>query len=80
MHHPIIIIHYLFIKNRELLRYNSDEAVFFVCRHGNREVFSCKGIKYAVDYFKQRGHQKIVVFVPLWRKESPRKDAPITGK
>lgn len=49
-------------------------------QHGNREVFSCKGIKYAVDYFKQRGHRKIVVFVPLWRKESPRKDAPITDQ
>jgi hypothetical protein len=44
--------------------------------HGNKEVFSCYGIKLAVDWFKQRGHKEITVFVPQWRKEAPRADAP----
>jgi hypothetical protein len=34
----------------------------------------------AVDWFRQRGHTKITVFVPQWRKESSRPDARITGK
>ncbi|CAD7088549.1 unnamed protein product [Hermetia illucens] len=45
--------------------------------HGNKEVFSCRGIKLCVDWFKNRGHQDIVVFVPKWRKESSRPDNPI---
>uniref|UniRef100_A0A8C8SK22 Zinc finger CCCH-type containing 12D n=1 Tax=Pelusios castaneus TaxID=367368 RepID=A0A8C8SK22_9SAUR len=39
--------------------------------HGNKEVFSCRGIQLAVDWFKERGHKDIKVFVPLWRKEPP---------
>lgn len=42
--------------------------------HGNKEVFSCRGIKICVDWFKARGHKDITVFVPKWRKESPRPD------
>ncbi|RWS03924.1 uncharacterized protein B4U79_11352 [Dinothrombium tinctorium] len=45
--------------------------------HGNKEVFSCLGIKICVDWFKARGHKEITVFVPMWRKEAPRPDAPI---
>ncbi|CAG0879074.1 unnamed protein product [Darwinula stevensoni] len=45
--------------------------------HGNKEVFSCRGIRLAVDWFKARGHTDITVFVPKWRKESSRPDAPI---
>lgn len=37
--------------------------------HGNKEVFSCRGIKLSVDWFKNRGHKDITVFVPKWRKE-----------
>ncbi|XP_041351597.1 uncharacterized protein LOC121370440 isoform X2 [Gigantopelta aegis] len=44
--------------------------------HG-KDVFSCRGIKIAVDWFRQRGHRNITVFVPQWRKESSRPDAPI---
>ncbi|XP_046551214.1 uncharacterized protein LOC124260932 [Haliotis rubra] len=47
--------------------------------HG-KEVFSCNGIKLAVDWFRQRGHEKITVFVPQWRKETSRPDAPITDQ
>lgn len=45
--------------------------------HGNKEVFSCRGIKICVDWFKTRGHKDITVFVPKWRKEGPRPDNPI---
>ncbi|KAL1494071.1 hypothetical protein ABEB36_009727 [Hypothenemus hampei] len=45
--------------------------------HGNKEIFSCKGIKICIDWFKARGHKEITVFVPKWRKEAPRPDNPI---
>lgn len=48
--------------------------------HGNKDVFSCKGIRICVNWFQSRGHKDITVFVPKWRKESPRPDTPITGK
>ena len=47
--------------------------------HGNKEVFSCRGIQLAVDWFRQRGHKDITVFVPQWRKETSRTDARIKG-
>ncbi|CAG5865297.1 unnamed protein product, partial [Menidia menidia] len=37
--------------------------------HGNKEVFSCQGIQLAVDWFLERGHRDVTVFVPAWRKE-----------
>lgn len=48
--------------------------------HGNKEVFSCWGIRLAVDWFRERGHTYIKVFVPLWRKEPPRQDSPIADQ
>ncbi|CAK6964360.1 endoribonuclease ZC3H12A [Scomber scombrus] len=48
--------------------------------HGNKEVFSCRGIQLAVNFFLDRGHKAITVFVPTWRKEQPRPDAPITDQ
>nr|XP_009684122.1 PREDICTED: probable ribonuclease ZC3H12D [Struthio camelus australis] len=48
--------------------------------HGNKEVFSCWGIRLAVDWFRQRGHTYIKVFVPSWRKEPPRQDSPIADQ
>lgn len=48
--------------------------------HGNKEVFSCLGIQLAVNFFLERGHTHITVFVPSWRKEQPRPDVPITGE
>uniref|UniRef100_A0A8C6QEI5 RNase NYN domain-containing protein n=1 Tax=Nannospalax galili TaxID=1026970 RepID=A0A8C6QEI5_NANGA len=32
----------------------------------------------AVDWFLDKGHKDITVFVPAWRKEQSRPDAPIT--
>lgn len=48
--------------------------------HGNKEVFSCRGIQLAVEWFLERGHKDITVFVPAWRKEQSRPDAPITDQ
>ncbi|XP_041798485.1 endoribonuclease ZC3H12A [Chelmon rostratus] len=48
--------------------------------HGNKDVFSCRGIQLAVNFFLDRGHNTITVFVPTWRKEQPRPDAPITDQ
>ncbi|XP_072357864.1 endoribonuclease ZC3H12A-like [Scyliorhinus torazame] len=48
--------------------------------HGNKEVFSCHGIQLAVNWFLERGHTDITVFVPSWRKEQPRPDVPITDQ
>ena len=47
--------------------------------HGNKEVFSCRGIQLAVEWFREKGHKDITVFVPAWRKEQSRPDAVITG-
>ncbi|GAA6095466.1 ribonuclease ZC3H12A [Tachysurus ichikawai] len=48
--------------------------------HGNKEVFSCLGIQLAVNYFLDRGHSDVTVFVPSWRREQPRPDVPITDQ
>ncbi|XP_060084709.1 uncharacterized protein LOC132563974 [Ylistrum balloti] len=45
--------------------------------HGNKEVFSCRGIELAVEWFRMRGHKDITVFVPQWRKETSRPDSKI---
>ncbi|XP_068925814.1 probable ribonuclease ZC3H12D [Petaurus breviceps papuanus] len=46
--------------------------------HGNKETFSCRGIQLAVDWFRERGHNYIKVFVPSWRKELPSSATPIS--
>lgn len=43
-------------------------------------MFSCKGIKICVDYFKKRNHKEITVFVPQWRKEASKPDRPIVDQ
>ncbi|XP_003755952.1 protein NYNRIN [Sarcophilus harrisii] len=35
--------------------------------HGLQHFFSCRGIALAVQYFWDRGHREITVFVPNWR-------------
>lgn len=57
-----------------------NEISLFIYSHGNKEVFSCHGIKICVDWFRARGHFDITVFVPKWRKEASRPDNPITGQ
>ncbi|XP_033830782.2 endoribonuclease ZC3H12A [Periophthalmus magnuspinnatus] len=48
--------------------------------HGNKEVFSCLGIQIAVNFFLERGHKSVTVFVPSWRNEKPRPDVPISDQ
>jgi len=48
--------------------------------HGNRGRFSCRGIKICVDFFRQRGHKEITVFVPMWRKETSKPETPTTDQ
>nr|CAB3267874.1 probable ribonuclease ZC3H12C [Phallusia mammillata] len=48
--------------------------------HGNKQYFSCKGILLAVDFFRMRNHRDITVFIPQYRKETPRPDAPIRDR
>ena len=49
---------------------------------GDGKTFSCKGIQICVDWFKSNGMEDITVFVPSWRKETPRSDGsnPITDQ
>ncbi|XP_029436066.1 protein KHNYN-like [Rhinatrema bivittatum] len=35
--------------------------------HGLGQFFSCRGIAVAVQYFWDRGHREVTVFVPQWR-------------
>ncbi|KAL8220384.1 UNVERIFIED_CONTAM: hypothetical protein K2H54_044935 [Gekko kuhli] len=48
--------------------------------HGDKDVFSCRGILLAVNWFLDRGHTDITVFVPSWRKEQSKPDVPITDQ
>ncbi|KAM9354342.1 putative ribonuclease ZC3H12D [Pholidichthys leucotaenia] len=48
--------------------------------HGDKKVFSCQGLQLAVNWFWDKGMRDITVFVPLWRKEQPRPEAPITDQ
>uniref|UniRef100_UPI00398E6060 NEDD4-binding protein 1-like n=1 Tax=Pristiophorus japonicus TaxID=55135 RepID=UPI00398E6060 len=43
--------------------------------HGMKKIFSCRGIAIAVEFFWNRGHRKITVFVPQWRTK---RDTKIT--
>lgn len=43
--------------------------------HGMKKQFSCRGIAIAVEFFWNRGHRQITVFVPQWRTK---RDAKIT--
>lgn len=58
-------------SNDSNLRYIVIDGSNVAMTHGNGKFFSCKGIRICVDYFKQRGHDKITVFVPHWRQCRP---------
>ena len=49
-------------------------------QHGGQKVFSCRGILLCVEYFQNRGHREITVFVPRWRMETPQPEYPITDQ
>ncbi|KAK4810128.1 hypothetical protein QYF61_009523, partial [Mycteria americana] len=64
----------------EVFKGRLDEVLRDMVYHGNKEGFSCRGIQLAVDWFLEKGHKDITVFVPAWRKEQSRPDAPITDQ
>ncbi|XP_051913561.1 probable ribonuclease ZC3H12C [Hippocampus zosterae] len=66
--------------DQEILRPVVVDGSNVAMSHGNKEVFSCQGIQLAVDWFLERGHHDVTVFVPAWRKEQSRPDAPITDQ
>ncbi|KAM8895850.1 putative ribonuclease ZC3H12B [Lycaon pictus] len=68
------------IDNSENLRPVVIDGSNVAMSHGNKEEFSCRGIQLAVDWFLDKGHKNITVFVPAWRKEQSRPDAPITDQ
>jgi len=47
--------------------------------HGKNQIFSCRGIAIVVHWFQKRGHG-VTVFVPNWRKESPKPETPISNQ
>lgn len=73
----VFTLHFCFPDLRDEIFFG--KCIIFSCSHGNKEVFSCQGIQLAVDWFLERGHHDITVFVPAWRKEQSRPDALITG-
>ncbi|GFY68774.1 probable ribonuclease ZC3H12C [Trichonephila inaurata madagascariensis] len=39
--------------------------------HGKMDnTFSCRGIKIAIDYFLEKGHERVTAFVPLYRRHN----------
>nr|CTP81730.1 Bm2487 [Brugia malayi] len=48
--------------------------------YGRKEVFSCRGIRECVQFFRNRGHTDVIVFVPQFRREIARSDCPITDQ
>uniref|UniRef100_A0A3Q3JVI7 C3H1-type domain-containing protein n=1 Tax=Monopterus albus TaxID=43700 RepID=A0A3Q3JVI7_MONAL len=68
------------LEDKENLRPVVVDGSNVAMSHGNKEVFSCQGIQLAVDWFLERGHRDITVFVPAWRKEQSRPYALITDQ
>lgn len=48
--------------------------------HGRKEVFSCAGLRECLNYFLERGHPEVLIFIPQYRREQPRSDSPITDQ
>ncbi|XP_033164780.1 endoribonuclease ZC3H12A [Drosophila mauritiana] len=57
------------VNNSSGLRHIVIDGSNVALSHGNNLVFSCRGIRICVDWFRQRGHRDITAFVPNWRKE-----------
>ncbi|KAM3965773.1 zinc finger CCCH-type containing protein regnase 1 isoform 1-T1 [Aphomia sociella] len=66
--------------DREPLRQIVIDGSNVAMSHGNKEVFSCRGIEICVDWFRARGHKDIIVFIPKWRKEASRPDNPVADR
>ncbi|KAG7221478.1 hypothetical protein INR49_002453 [Caranx melampygus] len=53
-------------KLREIIIDGSNVAM----SHGLGHFFSCRGIALAVQHFWDRGHRRIIAFLPQWRQKS----------
>jgi ribonuclease ZC3H12 len=45
--------------------------------HGRQSVFSIKGLQLVIDFFKARGHAKIIAFLPEFRKKTNMSTDPV---
>ncbi|KAM4708562.1 protein KHNYN [Discoglossus pictus] len=61
-------------RGNEQLRHIIIDGSNVAMIHGLHRFFSCRGIALAVQYFWDRGHRNITVFVPQWRMK---KDAKV---
>nr|XP_027775952.1 protein NYNRIN [Marmota flaviventris] len=58
--------------NQELRRVVIDGSSVAMV-HGLQHFFSCRGIAMAVQYFWNRGHREVTVFVPTWQLKKNRR-------
>ncbi|KAG8577666.1 hypothetical protein GDO81_010253 [Engystomops pustulosus] len=54
-------------KGNDQLRHIIIDGSNVAMIHGLHRFFSCRGIALAIQYFWDRGHRNITVFVPQWR-------------
>lgn len=76
---PKVMCRFLGGKNDEPAQTTNYNDLLTHFSHGNKQVFSCRGLQLAVKWFWDQGMRDITVFVPLWRKEHPRPETSITG-
>lgn len=75
---PVLSYH---TPRKNNLRYIVVDGSNVAMSHGrNSGVFSCRGIRLCVEYFKTRGHDLITVFLPHWRKCTPRDQNSVTHR
>lgn len=60
-------------KGNDQLRHIIIDGSNVAMTHGLNHFFSCRGIALAVQYFWDRGHRNITVFVPQFRKKKDHK-------
>ncbi|XP_053324474.1 protein KHNYN-like [Spea bombifrons] len=60
-------------KGNDQLRHIIIDGSNVAMIHGLRRFFSCRGIALATQYFWDRGHRNITIFVPQWRTKKDSK-------
>ncbi|XP_052769695.1 uncharacterized protein LOC128209624 [Mya arenaria] len=69
------------MKEQRNLRYIVIDGSNVAMGHGgNSKEFSCMGIRLAVEYFRNRRHRDITVFLPQWRKCRPPPGVSVTHR
>ncbi|CAK9296212.1 unnamed protein product [Gordionus sp. m RMFG-2023] len=67
-------------KSKSELRHIIIDGSNVAMNHGNKRVFSCKGIEICVNWFTCRGHKDVTVFVPQWRTEVSKDETSIRNQ